>query len=73
MMVCPCLMVEEVSMLRGVMKLKMKGTRAKERGRTRWLDNIDSHLKVKNIISEMFREYRRLEDPRPIDTSSEDL
>ena len=46
---------EEESTLRVVMKLKMKGKRPRGRPRLRWLDNIDSHLKEKNIsLKEVF-------------------
>ena len=60
---------EEVSTLRVVMKLKMKGKRPRGRPGQRWLDNIDSHLKGNNTslpdrshLNEMFRESKRLED-----------
>ena len=39
---------EEESVLRVVIKVKMKGKRPRWRPRLRWLDNIDSHLKGKN-------------------------
>ena len=46
---------EEGSMMRVVMKLKMKGNTPRGRPRLRWLDNIDSHLKGKNTsLKEVF-------------------
>ena len=41
---------EEESMLRVLMKIKMKGKRPRGRPMAMWLDNIDSHLGGRNVL-----------------------
>ena len=55
---------EEESALRVVMKLTMKGKRPRGRSRLRWLDNIDSHLKGKNISLKEVVETKCFENQR---------